>query len=120
MSLAVLLGYDQDDAVLPAFVFLDFFHRAVLDDGDAFDPHRVQGFEILFRDLLSVDDEDGIDLLVRGADPDLVRGLRQIGAFYLLLQPVSLLLPHSLCISSYFAFPAGFFFFPAYFSFMAA
>ena len=29
VSLAVLLGFDQDDAVLPAFVFLDFFLRAV-------------------------------------------------------------------------------------------
>ena len=54
-------GLDQDDAVFPAVIFLDFLLAAVLDDGHALDIRRIQLFEFLFRNLFSVDDIDKID-----------------------------------------------------------
>ena len=56
-----VFGLDQNDAILPAFIFLDFLHASVFDDGHALDVRRIQLLKILFRNLLPVDDIDRIN-----------------------------------------------------------
>lgn len=55
-----VFGFDKNDTFLPADILLNVIPVAILDDTDALDSLWIQLFELLTRNLLSVNNIGGV------------------------------------------------------------